>query len=379
MEPSKKDLDRLLDKYISGEANAEERELLERSYMNASMRMPMAGDQELDHRHLDKLGRESLESLITRISPKKYRLWPKIAVAASVALAVITGAHFYYQSKHAGHSSMSTNQISIIPGTNSATLTLSDGKKIRLGEAADGQLANEAGVSISKAADGQLIYEIKESINNTDLTNTLVTAKGETYRVRLPDGTEVWLNAASTLIYPASFASGKQRRVELRGEAYFEVAKDKVHPFVVATATQNVEVLGTHFNINSYADEEVVKTTLLEGSVKVGSARTAKYYILKPGQQAINEADNFVVKPADIRNAVAWKNGEFRFSNENLESIMRKIARWYNVDVEYRGKVTKEGFYGGITRSSNINDVLDILERTKTVHFKIEGRRLIVQ
>jgi transmembrane sensor len=267
----------------------------------------------------------------------------------------------------------------ILPGVNSAILTLSNGKKIDLSKAASGQLALQSGIQVIKTASGQLAYKITDATGEPDAikTNNVTTPKGGQWQVILPDGTHIWLNSASSIIYPATFAHQKERTVQLKGEAYFEVAKDKRHPFIVNTDKQSVTVLGTHFNINSYPDEPSVRTTLAEGRVKI-SGTSGQTKFLKPGQQAILANNGLTVSDANIEEALAWKNGYFRFNDENIHSVMRKLSRWYNIDVQYDPDISKDGLNGRISRFKNISQVLKALEATKTVHFKVEGRRVTI-
>jgi transmembrane sensor len=310
--------------------------------------------------------------------PRKVKLWQRIAVTAAVATFLFGAGLFYY--RQSGKQDVQTELAvsgDVAPGKQGATLTLASGKKIRLADAANGELARQAGVTVSKLASGQLVYELKSSEGTgMDLgaVNTLSTAKGETYHLRLPDGSMVWLNAASSLTYDANLLAGGQRRVHLTGEAYFEIKKDKTHPFVVESPGQQVEVLGTHFNINSYANEPTAKTTLLEGLVQLNH-RT----ILKPGEQATVRASGGIsITQVDVEEAVAWKNGKFIFADENIESIMRKLERWYNVEVSYEGVPPEETFTASIGRFDNISKILNKLSYTNNVHFKIEGRRILV-
>lgn len=307
------------------------------------------------------------------------KLWPRIAVAAAIAIVLFCAGLFFYK---LNINQEQLNQIAykndVAPGKTGATLTLANGKKIRLSDAANGELANEAGVLVTKSANGQLVYEIKGSDIGTNKINTLSTARGETYQVRLPDGSLVWLNAASSLTYSANLTAHGKRRVRLDGEGYFEIAKDKTHPFVVTTGKQEVEVLGTHFNINAYANEPVVKTTLIEGKVKVNGFNGHEK-ILKPGEQATLTENNLLIHQADEDEVLAWRNGLFIFNDEPLESIMRKIARWYDVEVIYEGNVDRNQLFGGgISRYDNISILLKTLEITEGVHFKIQGRRIVV-
>lgn len=306
--------------------------------------------------------------------PKVIKLWAHTAVAAVIATVILgAGLFFYYTELN-----NPDQQQDIAPGGNKAVLTLADGRKISLTDVANGSIAQQSGISITKTATGQLVYTLANSNPNTSTLayNTLEIPKGGQYEVHLPDGTSVWLNASSSLKYPISFASLKQRIVELTGEAYFQVAKDKTHPFVVKTSGQEVRVLGTHFNINAYSDESAIKTTLLEGSVEVTSAAGSK--VLFPGQQAILKRNELSVNEANTEEAIAWKNGYFRFNGENIESIMRKLSRWYNIEVSFVGNVKSKTFTGRISRFKSISQVLKMLGKTKVIHFKVEERRVIV-
>lgn len=344
-------------------------------------------------RHITDLTKADIEADVDDVyrllqqPEKKAVLWPRAVVAAAAVAAMVFGIWFY-STNNGTLTKVQDDEVrsDIAPGKQGATLTLGNGKKIRLSDAGQGILAKETDIVISKTADGQLIYEItspsKETLHRggeRSATNTLSTAKGETYMVILPDKSKVWLNTASSLTYNAVLNDAGKRVVKLSGEAYFEITKDKGHPFVVKTNKQEVEVLGTHFNVNSYADEGQIKTTLLEGSVKVspltGSLDKA---ILTPGQQSIFTDKGISVVQADAGEAVAWKNGYFRFDEEGIESIMRKLSRWYNIEVYYDGPIPDEQFSGRISRYKDISQALGMLDYNQTVHFKIEGRRITV-
>jgi ferric-dicitrate binding protein FerR (iron transport regulator) len=303
-------------------------------------------------------------------------LWKRIAAVASIFLICTIGIYYLNKGMMSGISVDLAKSSEINPGSNNATLTLANGKKIVLSTALNGKLAHEAGVVITKAANGMLVYEISaQDEQNSVQINTLSTAKGEQYQVLLPDGTRVWLNAATSLKYPSSFSRTKERRVELSGEAYFEVAKDKAHPFIVSTKQQSIEVLGTHFNVNSYVDEEITKTTLLEGSVKINGD-----VLLKPGQEALlAKSGALTIFNVDTENAVAWKNGLFVFENETLKSAMNKIARWYNVEVLYQGNNLELLTVGGsISRFDKVTDVLSLFEKAGNIQFVIKERTIII-
>lgn len=312
------------------------------------------------------------ENIHARINSRTVRLWPRWAVAASITIAIMVGSYLYYNSKNINSNTEMAYQNDVAPGKDGATLTLADGRKILINDALAGNIATQAGVKISKTADGELIYEVSADDNKGLTYNTLTTTRGEQTRVRLSDGTLVFLNAASSLRYPTSFEM--QRNVELTGEAYFQVAYNKSKPFRVTSKGQEVEVLGTHFNINSYADEKDTRTTLLEGSVRLNGKT-----ILKPGEQAtLSKSGSISVEQKDVNDVIAWTNGKFIFDGETIESIMRKLSRWYDVEVVYEGNVKDKQFAGTISRKDNISKILDKIAFTQAVHFKIEGRRVTV-
>lgn len=324
--------------------------------------------------------RNFLEFIYAEDKPVKepiIKLWPRMTgIAAAIALMVLSLYFFNHKNDEGAHSDNLTVQDQN-PGSFGATLTLANGKKIKLSDAAKGEIAKEAGISVTKTADGQLVYEIKETAGNPDQINTLSTAKGETYILTLPDKSKVWLNAASSLTYPASLNEHGKRRVKLEGEAYFEIFKDKAHPFIVQTANQEVEVLGTHFNVNSYKDEPGIATTLLEGSVKVTAGGSLK--IIKPGEQAINKSGTMEVRKVDLEDVVDWKNGDFYLNHMDFKIAMRKIARWYDMEIIYDKNVPDNMESGGwISRDKPLSTVLKSIEASGLVKFKVEGRKIYV-
>lgn len=313
---------------------------------------------------------------------KKVKLWPKlrwVGVAAAVLITVGAGLLIYQNQTTQTRNTILAAQ-DIAPGKNGATLTLANGAKINLAGHANGALLKEAGISITKTKDGELVYRA-DARNGKNQLNTLSTSRGETYQLLLPDGTRVWLNAASSLTYASTLTVAGKRNVALDGEAYFEVAKDKIHPFVVQTKGQEVEVLGTHFNVNSYQNASATQTTLLEGSVRV-SAGTAAVAILKPGQQSVlRTGDQIRVKNVDVNEAIAWKDGYFRFYEVDLETFMNTIARWYDIDVVYEGGIAQYqdlAFGGAVSRSKNLSEVLKILAQTGKVSYRIEGKKVTI-
>ena len=370
----KKDIKEILEKVSSGNASAEE-EAVARLWLHQLHQNEEAG---LSEEELNEVSEEMWASLEKNRKPSAVRtgkLWPYIAAAASVVLVAGMGLYFYSQQSAAPLKAPQQYSNDVPAGSNKAYLTLADGKKILLTNATNGMLAEEGGVKITKTADGQLVYTIAdEGKQSVGKYNRIETPVGGQYELQLPDGTRVWLNAASSLKYPASFSSLKQRSVELTGEAYFEVAKDKTKPFLVKSKGQEVEVLGTHFDVNAYPDEQSIRTTLIEGSVKLNGQLT-----LKPGQQSVLNDGKFNVKEVNANDAADWKNGEFVFNNEPLTSILKKAARWYGVEIVYTNELARiPTFTGSVSRSENISSVLNMLEETSNVRFSIAGKQIRV-
>ena len=361
----------LLEKYNNGTATKKEIILVESWYLRYK-----TPDGDLTSKQIEEEYKMGLADLSKRLDKHPVRLWPRIAAVASILLFLSVGAYFLLRKPQTETEWIAQNfKNDILPGTNSATLKLGNGKLIVLSTKANGQLAVQGNMAVKKTADGQLVYQVIGGKTNEVMQNTLTTQRKEQYKVVLADGTSVWLNASSSIQYPTSF-NGKYRDVTITGEAYFEVAHNALKPFRVISAGQTVEVLGTHFNINTYADEPGIKTTLIEGSVKVTNNNSSE--VIKPGEQALLKGNQLSVKQADIEETLAWKNGYFRFNNENIESIMRKLSRWYDIDVSFEGPVSQVEYDGDISRFRNISDVLKRLQYSGYIHFKIEGRRVTV-
>lgn len=329
---------------------------------------------EIQSRMLLNIDQQITNKPVRRIFP-----YYKVAVAAAVLAFLTIGAYFIlHRNQPVQQMARSEYKNDIAPGGNKAVLTLGNGKTITLTGAKNGVLASEGNTAINKTADGRVAYNAGESAENAPAVtyNTITTPRAGTYQVTLPDGSQVWLNAASSIRFPTAFA-GKDRKVEITGEAYFEVAHNEEKPFKVLTATQEVTVLGTHFNINAYADEPAVKTTLLQGSVEVTKSADHQIAMLKPGEQAILSG-NIQVVQANLDQEVAWKNGDFIFNEEALPNIMRQVSRWYDVDIAYPPNMKNMKFNGMVSRSKNISAVLKMIELTGKVHFTVEGRRVAV-
>jgi transmembrane sensor len=306
--------------------------------------------------------------------------WMQIA-AAAILIAGITGLGFWLLSKQSlqqiSQSKKDIPQVvsPVIAGGNKALLTLSDGSSIVLDSSRQGTLAKQGNVKVVRLNTATLAYRGGVANNQEVVYNTLSTPAGGQYGLILPDGSKVWLNAASSIHFPTVF-NGKERNVTVTGEAYFEVAKNAALPFKITVKDIVVEVLGTHFNIMAYDDENSMNTTLLEGSVKVSKGGINK--MLVPGQQSfINAAGVINIKEADIEEVMAWRNGWFQFNAFDIKMVMRQISRWYNLEVVYEGKIPPGHFTGSVSRSNNILDVLKILE-SGGVRFKIEGHKITV-
>lgn len=315
---------------------------------------------------------------------KTTRLWPKVLSAAAVIAVIISaGVYFFSPEKNTKQlSEIITVKTNIPAGGNKATLTLAGGKVIDLSDSDPGVIAAQAGSTITKTKEGQLVYQGHSLKQGQDSpANSISTPRGGQYQVELPDGTKVWLNAASTLKYPAYF-TGPERKVELSGEAYFEVAHNKAKPFKVLFShegkTQEIEVLGTHFNISSYPDESAATTTLLEGSVKVKNGSNQNL-VLVPGQQSVSENGHLSARTANTEEAIAWKNGYFQFTESDLGGIMRQLSRWYNIEVTFKdNRKADELFHFKASRNLGLNDMLKIFE-LNGIKLKIERRTLIVE
>ncbi|SMC85634.1 FecR family protein [Pedobacter africanus] len=375
----------LLDKFNKGLCTPEEIAVVENWYNKQSL----ISKDELPEPDLDDANDAIWKGISGKLTaagyqaPSAVRTFSIKRLLVAASLFVVLGAGlFYFATQYAnGHKeSLATTQAQIKPGTNKAYLTLADGKRIALTDSTTGTLALQGSVKITKTADGQIAYQIVEQgKEQAGKYNTLEAPKGGQYQITLIDGTKVWLNAASALKYPTKF-DGAERKVELTGEAYFEVAKDKKKPFRIISDNQTIEVLGTHFNVNAYSDESAIKTTLLEGSVKVfRTAEGSSYKILAPGQQSVLSPSALNVKEVDTEEAVAWKEGYFIFDNDNLKALMRKLERWYDVEVDYQGIADdKTKITGTLTRNTQLAEVLKLLEETDKFKFKTEGRRITI-
>jgi hypothetical protein len=373
----------LLNKYQLGNCTPEEQQLLDRWYLSEAAKQPVA-DVPAEPLTEEKLIWDKIVNEIPETAKIRYfKKWQAIAAVAAILIFILSGIYFLTKTSQPARELVHQSDLKndILPGSNKAILTLANGKQITLTGTRNGTIAVQSGVVINKTADGMVIYNSSKKSTSGDAEkityNTMTTPRGGQYWVVLPDGSKALLNAASSLTYPTSF-NGDERKVELTGEAYFEVAHNPNKPFRVYSKSQVVEVLGTHFNINTYDDEPDVKTTLLEGKVKVTSVVKNQVRILKPGQQAALNPSTFNVNDVDIEEATAWKNGVFTFESNDIQQIMRMVSRWYDVDVVYKGNLPADKFTGSVSRFSNVSEVLSMLQLTRKVRFKIDGKRITV-
>ncbi len=314
------------------------------------------------------------------VRPRSIKLFYRRIAAA--AILVLIGFAAYFQLKQDKNTETDTLSSVITPGKDKAVLIMEDGRTVQLDSSLKINELLSLNPAIKSVSDGKIVYN-----GSTDKhikyigTNILRTPRGGQYHVVLPDGTVAWLNADSELKYPAVFGEN-MRQVELKGEAYFEVTSypGKKWPFIVKSIDQQIEVLGTKFNISAYNDDDFIKTSLIEGKVKVLNENSQKSVFLKPGQQALLDRNStrMTVYPADVEESIAWKEGLFVFTNENLYVAMNKIARWYDVDIVYKGDFRDKALWGTASRSEKLETLLKTLQTTGMAKFKIEERRILV-
>ncbi|MBS1660328.1 MAG: DUF4974 domain-containing protein [Bacteroidetes bacterium] len=342
-----------------------------------------------DQQELDPiLSEQMLHSIHQEIDPVKkpsiirlYIRW----VAAAVLIGTITYLALQHKQKEISIAQQQSHPViknDVLPGKDQAILTLADGTKVALDDAQNGMLTQQGNTKILKL-NGKLSYNTgKAGTTPAEVAyNTIATPRGGQYQIILPDGSQVWLNAASSLRFPTAF-TGKERRVEVTGEAYFEIARNAAMPFTVALPTaggsSEIQVLGTHFNVNAYTDESLLKTTLIQGAVRFVSGKESM--VLSPGQQSqlTKAGDLNLNSQVDISTVMAWKNGLFHFEGADIETVMKQLSRWYDVDIVYSGRKTNDLFYAEIPRNTRLSDALKALSLTGKVDFKIDNKRIIV-
>lgn len=384
----REEVHKLIEKYIHDLASNEEKEMLLQWYKTESSKeVEWDLEEAEDEQDLkSKIYAKIIKDNNVRIIRPQYKLYLKLSIAALILIFFAVGFHFYSWEQHSPEgvrklkvASIKPNDIQ--PGGNKAILTLADGSKIELDESKNGILVNQGSFNVRKSADGVIAYVFNShdkdlaSRATLPIYNTIETPVGGKYQLILADGTRVWLNSASSLRFPVIFNSDS-REVELKGEAYFEVSKELGRKFSVRSGNQSVEVLGTHFNINAYSDEHSIRTTLLEGEVRVIELNSKDSKLLKPGEQSIVDK-NIYIENIDTQTEIAWKEGYFNFSRADIETVMRQLARWYGVHAKYEGVLPEHHFSGAISTDLTLLEVLEILEKSN-IHFKLVGKEVTV-
>lgn len=382
---SKKVFSKIIKKYLKGKASNSEVSFLEKYYNHFEKESSFTWRLSVNDK--ENLERELFAGILQKTTKKKkiFQLskicWYKQAMAALILLFIGLGTYYNLIATNGSETTVIATPVlakkDLRPGGNRAILTLSNGSTVVLDSTGNGFVTQQSNTQIVKTAKGQLSYTTLNQNSKELVYNSVSIPRGGQYQLVLPDGTKVWLNAASSIRFPVAFV-GKERKVTITGEAYFEVAKDKKKPFIVSSANMDVEVLGTHFNVSAYAEESIVKTTLLEGSVKINNKKSEVYLV--PGQQSqLNNSGHFSIKNnIDVDKEIAWTKGKFQFNSNTIQEIMLQLSRWYDVEVIYQGKVSSETFSAIIKRSSNISQVLKLMEASG-VKFDIEGKKIYVK
>lgn len=380
----------LIGRYLDGSASLEEENLVE-AYLNELEKGPVkirtGAEEEAIKIFMQK--RINLEMRVGKGKVISAKIWSRVAAAIAVMLILAAGSYFlFFNKKQKSPEIVKTTLPHDVnpPATNRAMIILANGQKVFLDSTANGTVAIQNNINLVKTGDGKIVYESHQlTTDNSPLTyNTLTNPRGsKVIDMTLSDGTHVWLNAGSSVTYPVAFV-GNERKVSITGEAYFEVSHDASKAFIVSKGDMNVTVLGTHFNVNAYDDEHAIKVTLLEGSVKISHRTSHDSRIIKPGEQAIIDNSHpmaigmTIDNNVDLDEVMAWKNGFFSFNGADIETIMRDVSRWYDVDVVYEGKIPSGHYKGKPSRNLTASQMLKLIEYAG-VKFRIEGKKIIVE
>lgn len=365
----KSEIKALFVRYKNGQCTEEEIRLLQEWVMYSDFESDEISRAEM----LKDL--EAVESSLPLKRPKIRRLSLLRTIGYAASLVFILGIGYYYYQYRFSDTYSKEHQIELAalqPGSNKAVLQMENGTTIILDTLLQDELREIDGVMVQLNKDGQLVYLAQER-STTSKNNQIITPKGGQYALVLPDGTQVWLNAESKISFPNSFAHQTARSVTLEGEAYFKVTKDADHPFVVTVNEQRIEVLGTEFNVNAYAENTFIKTSLVKGSVLFGKHR------LRPGESAVVEDNKTIVYKDNIDDIIAWKNGYFVFPEERLEVAMQKVARWYDLEVSFADEEARSILFGGsISRHENAQKIFDMIEKTADVKITVKHKKVTV-
>jgi ferric-dicitrate binding protein FerR (iron transport regulator) len=383
-EQVKEYLQQLATKVLAGKASEEEQLFLE-EYFNVFDK-ESGIENEITEAELNNLRQVILERIHNHIKERRtsqrlvFAGWRRLAVAALLLLIAGVAVILLTSKEHQRNIAQIPRQgKEILPGGNKATLTLGDGSTILLDNMKADSLVKQDGILVTKSSDGLLVYSVKSEGGAADAVayNTITTPRGGQYQVVLPDGTRAWLNAASSIYFPTRFEQ-KQRSVAITGEVYFEVAHNAAQPFVVTVDETRIQVLGTHFNVMAYPNEDALKTTLAEGSVRITKAGSSA--VLKPGQQLqANDRQFKVVENIDVAAELAWKDGLFNFKNAGIEEVMKQVERWYNVNVQYAGNIPAKQFTGMIPRASTLSELMEMLSFYDDVKCVVHGNTITIQ
>jgi transmembrane sensor len=356
--------DDLLKRYANGQCTPAEQLLIESWHNDLAAKaadpLPLQDYEQVQQR------------IWSRVNKKRPVYYWRAAAAVTLLLSTST-AYLFLNRQQKPAITSAAGKKDILPGTNKAILTLSNGKQINLDDAAQGAIASQGGINITKNRNGQIVYHVTASPLESNAYNTISTPNGGQYQIILPDGSKVYLNAASSLKYPVRFTSN-ERKVTLTGEGYFEVAKNVQQPFIVATTSQTVKVLGTHFNVSCYPQEPVT-TTLAEGKIEISQSASPQKTTLQPGDQSIVSPQGIEVHQVNPDDAIAWKDGLFIFRGTKLSEVFRQLARWYDVDVDY-ATIPDLHFEGEIPRNMSLLKVLTAIEKISHVQFTLEGKKI---
>lgn len=363
----------LLNKYRCGSITQEEMLLLEAWYLEWK-----PGKEELDEEEVEAIKAEVWRNLSRQPEKKRRDNINYLLGAAAIICLIGFFSLFIFSSEDAVP--VQSVKTDFPPGGNKAVLSLSTGKKILLTDSDNGIVGQEGDILIKKAEDGKIVYEPLASKSNEVLYNTLTTPRGGQYQTVLSDGTKVWLNASSSLEFPVRFI-GSQRMVKIVGEAYFEVSHDKKRPFTVVCGNQEIQVLGTHFNVSSYPEDSGTATTLVNGSVRIKNIRSGMLKMLSPGQAAVIQkgSGRIDIFRANIDEALAWKQGYFIFDDQPITTIMKVMSRWYNVDIQYVNVDNTDRFGGTFSKSRNLSETLNNIEELGNVRFDLRPGKIIVK
>ena len=369
----------LLRNFLEGNATPEEIARINKWYdkEEGTEKLSIKNDQLKEKMYHQILGQLAARG---KLVPLYRRPFFRIAIASCLILLLSMVAYYFFENKNDRVVDLpgSVKEINA-PGTNRATITLSNGNTLYLDSAVNGELIVEQNMSLKKLANGQVSYEpINEKNADKPVYNTLTNPRGsKLITIRLSDSSRVWLNSESSITYPVAFI-GNERKITMTGEAYFEITHDKTKPFYVSNGDVQVNVLGTHFNVNTYEDEDAIRVTLLEGSVEVKNQRSK--IKLKPGEQAesIHHSSFIIHHSPGLDEVMAWKNGLFSFSHDNIKTVMRQLQRWYDLDVSFEGNITTDKFGGDISRNAPLKKVLEMLKASQ-VNFEVKGNKVIVK